>query len=90
MRRIGQEERRLDSRTESSFYPGLYKPRDVRPLDDARPRTAGSQQQETIASPTEDLQEADLFLPCHYFTYIGGTSTGGYEFLSNLTCNDFG
>jgi predicted esterase len=80
MRRIDQEERRLDSRTESSFYPGLYKPRVVRPPDDARPRTAGSQQQEIIASSTEDLQEADLFLPCHYFTYIGGTSTGGYEF----------
>jgi len=74
MRRIGQEENRLDANVESSFHPEVFKPT---VKENERPRTAGSQQSPVIGTPTANLQEADLFLPCHYFTYIGGTSTGG-------------
>jgi hypothetical protein len=78
MRRVGVYEKHLDSRTESSFYPGIYKPRVLESEEGSRPQTAGSQQRPIVPTPTEGLNEGDLFLPCHYFNYIGGTSTGGY------------
>jgi hypothetical protein len=65
MSKIGKFEKKLDPATESSFYPGIYKPRYV----DAK---IGSH------APAVGLRESSLFLPCHYFTYIGGTGTGGY------------
>lgn len=72
MRRVGELEKKLDSNTESSFYPGIYKPRYVDlHIDD------GSQH--ISATPTTHLEESSLFLPCHYFTNIGGTGTGGYS-----------
>jgi hypothetical protein len=77
MRRIGQEEKRLDPKAVSSFSPEVYKPTVYKSNSDSRPGTAGSQQQPIVPSSTEGLDEGDLFLPCHYFTYIGGTSTGG-------------
>jgi hypothetical protein len=37
------------------------------------------------SSPHNDSDEGDssdgVFLPCHYFDYICGTSTGGYAYL---------
>jgi hypothetical protein len=88
MRRIGLEERRIDSRVKSSFYPGVYKPMAVVVASDGRPGTASSHTQDIVGTPTTDtngesiLDESDLYLPCHYFNYIGGTSTGGsiYQF----------
>lgn len=83
MRRIGLEERRIDSRAESSFYPGVYKPRAADAASDGRPGTASSHPQDIVGTPTTDaegkniLDESDLYLPCHYFNYLGGTSTGG-------------
>ncbi|KAE8449128.1 hypothetical protein EG329_008512 [Mollisiaceae sp. DMI_Dod_QoI] len=81
MRRIGLEEKRLEENIDSSFYPSLYKPRGVA-LEDNRPITASSNAQKVEASPKVDAEGRDLgesarFLPCHYFNYIGGTSTGG-------------
>ncbi|KAH7323806.1 acyl transferase/acyl hydrolase/lysophospholipase [Rhexocercosporidium sp. MPI-PUGE-AT-0058] len=77
MRHIGAEERRLDSRTTSSFYPGIYKPTNIKPAEDSRPPTVDRRSSSIFATSTESLEDADLFLPCHYFTYVGGTSTGG-------------
>jgi hypothetical protein len=88
MRRIGLEERRVDSRVDSSFYPGVYKPRASIAASDERPVTANSHTQEIVGTPTTNaegestLEESDLYLPCHYFNYIGGTSTGGSEYQS--------
>lgn len=88
MRRIGLEERRVDSRVESSFYPGVYKPRAAVAASDGRPGTTNSHTQDIVGTPTTDaegeiiLEESDLYLPCHYFNYIGGTSTGGSAFHS--------
>ncbi|KAL8942731.1 MAG: hypothetical protein Q9216_001479 [Gyalolechia sp. 2 TL-2023] len=73
MNKIGDEEGRLDElegrkgKTKSSFAPGVYKP--TRP-DPATNR--GFQ-----ASDTKNLRNSSLFLPCHYFDYAVGTSTGG-------------
>jgi hypothetical protein len=88
MRKVGLEERRVDSRVESSFYPGIYKPRAAVAASDGRPGTAGSHTQDIVGTPTTDaegesiLDGGDLYLPCHYFNYIGGTSTGGSAFQS--------
>ena len=80
MRRVALEEKRLDPHTESSFSPGIYKPRvdEAQSSVGSRPPTAGSQQRPVVPTSTEGLSESDLFLPCHYFNYIGGTSTGGW------------
>jgi hypothetical protein len=91
MRRIGLEEKRLDSRVESSFYPGIYKPTVAIAASEGRPGTASSHPQEVVATITTDsegnniLDESDLYLPCHYFNYIGGTSTGGSAFHPTYT-----
>ncbi|KAI4118207.1 MAG: hypothetical protein LQ338_007440 [Usnochroma carphineum] len=86
MNKIGDEERRLDAlegkemKTMSSFAPWPYKP-----INPARARwsletpltsdrtNAGN----IIASNTKGLPNSSLFLPCHYFDYAAGTSTGG-------------
>jgi hypothetical protein len=86
MRRIGLEERRVDPRVESSFYPGVYKPMAAVAASDGRPVTTHSHTQDIVGTPTTNAQgeiildESDLYLPCHYFNYIGGTSTGGSAF----------
>lgn len=73
MNKIGNEERRLDDiegkeeKTQSSFAPWPYKP--IVPDSSHNPRS--------MASDVEDLPNSSLFLPCHYFDYAVGTSTGG-------------
>jgi hypothetical protein len=85
MNKIGAEEKSLDKNTESSFYPCMYKPRSKDPEPQPRPMGNGSSEaldteESTIpvATPTDGLPDSSLFLPCHYFQYAGGTSTGGY------------
>ena len=79
MRHIGVEEKLLDSRTTSSFYQGMYKPfKKIASSETSRPPTGDSAFPTIVAESTEKLEEADMFLPCHYFTYVGGTSTGWY------------
>ncbi|KAL9003436.1 MAG: hypothetical protein Q9188_003686 [Gyalolechia gomerana] len=73
MNKIGDEERRLDElegrigKTKSSFAPGAYKPIIPNPATNSR----------FEASDTNNLRDSSLFLPCHYFDYVVGTSTGG-------------
>jgi hypothetical protein len=85
MNKIGVEEKRLDNKTESSFYPCMYKPRSKEP--EAQPSHIGNGSREAldleestipVATPTAGLPDSSLFLPCHYFQFAGGTSTGGY------------
>jgi hypothetical protein len=80
MRRVGIYEKQLDTETQSSFSPGIYKPTEQASEQASeqgdRPQTG--QERPVIATSTDGLDESDLFLPCHYFNYIGGTSTGGY------------
>ena len=73
MDKIGEEEKRLDPTIESSFAPYDYKPMPKLTsggLDD-------SEADGVVATATEGLPNSSLFLPCHYFTYTAGTSTGG-------------
>lgn len=45
-------------------------------------QNGGKQQQKTLDTRKEktrkELNRRDVFLPCHYFDYIAGTSTGGF------------
>lgn len=80
MNKIGDEEKRLDAKTDSSFAPWPYKP--VVPETARRPSegslTSGSSiARQPVASDMEGLPNSSLFLPCHYFDYAAGTSTGG-------------
>ena len=61
MKQIRDVEGREDSATSSSFYP-CDKPDNVSQLANIS----------NLDNPTEYTP----FLPCHYFDYIGGTSTG--------------
>ena len=73
MNKIGEEEKRLNPKVKSSFDPYDYKPMPKRTpgsLDD-------SEENGVVATSTQDLPNSSLFLPCHYFTYAAGTSTGG-------------
>ena len=73
MNKIGDEEQTLDPTVKSSFAPYDYKPVPKTPsgcLD-------GSEEDGVVATATQGLPNSSLFLPCHYFTYAAGTSTGG-------------
>jgi len=50
--------------SESSFSPCEYKPVLING--------------EITATEVKEKEDDELYLPCHYFTYAGGTSTGGY------------
>jgi hypothetical protein len=85
MNKIGAEEKSLDKNTESSFYPCMYKPRSKEPELQSRHIGNGSREaldteesMTPVATSTAGLPDSSLFLPCHYFQYAGGTSTGGY------------
>ena len=73
MNKIGEEEKRLDPTTESSFAPFAYKPM----LKRSSEYSDDSELDGLVATTTQGLPNSSLFLPCHYFTYAAGTSTGG-------------
>ena len=90
MNKIGDEEKLLDqeekrTNTSSSFAPGDYKPIRPKTRHDATTRRSSQSspssvdpgQKPAVATSTENLPNSALFLPCHYFTYAAGTSTGG-------------
>ena len=77
MEKVEIEERRIDPAIESSFSPCMYKPTKIRL---STPNTEDVESFEakavTKTSPS-GLSSDSLFLPCHYFDYGAGTSTGG-------------
>lgn len=80
MNKIGDEEKRLDAKTESSFAPWPYKPvlpETSRRSSESSSASESSTTKQPVASDMEGLPNSSLFLPCHYFDYAAGTSTGG-------------
>ena len=78
MEKVGIEERRVDSNVKSSFSPYMYKPTKI---GFGKPYTENIDSFEAnIVTETDrsGLSSDSLFLPCHYFDYGAGTSTGGY------------
>jgi hypothetical protein len=86
MNKIGEEERRIDPNTTSSFYPSIYKPKSqntelqqISSDNNTRTNAPDTDASTTpVETPTAGLPYSSIFLPCHYFKYAGGTSTGGY------------
>lgn len=82
MNKIGDEEKRADREdgcAESSFAPCIYKPTNTkRVLTDNTEDSKSTENSIGTAAPLDGLPNSSLFLPCHYFTYAAGTSTGGY------------
>lgn len=80
MNKVGDEEKRMDREdgraeaggAESSFSPCLYKPRYPK-----RVFSDSSEDEIPSATKLDGLPNSSLYLPCHYFTYAAGTSTGG-------------
>ena len=87
MNKIGDEERsRGGPEAESSFAPHPYRPMlnqsshtDADIDTPLSPSSNGSpiEPDDTVPTPTHEVPDSSLFLPCHYFDYAAGTSTGG-------------
>ena len=85
MNKIGELEKALDETTESSFSPRDYKPTTVNAANtgggsaNSLPSSSSEVSDVGAIGPTvsHDLPYSALFLPCHYFTYAAGSSTGG-------------
>ena len=81
MEKVGIEERRIDPAIKSSFSPCMYKPTKI--------GFSTSYTEDIESFEANVVRETDpcglsldsLFLPCHYFDYGAGTSTGGYVML---------
>jgi len=78
MNKIGEEEQRLGE-TESSFSPCMFRP--TRSNSSITPNhddyLNNTQVGDVVASHCKNLPNSAKFLPCHYFNYAAGTSTGG-------------
>ena len=78
MEKVGIEERRVDPAVTSSFSPCMYKPT----KKGFRTRFSKNVEDFDACAVTETdpsgLPDDALFLPCHYFDYGAGTSTGGW------------
>ena len=79
MEKIGHIEKTLDASVESSFFPCSYRPTSsmTPKAKEGSARSLLSESDAIIATSSRDLPDSSLFLPCHYFTYAAGTSTGG-------------
>ena len=85
MNKIGNLEKALDKTTESSFSPCDYKSTTVKPANtsggstNTLPLDLSEPTAIDVVGPTEshNLPNSALFLPCHYFNYAAGSSTGG-------------
>ena len=79
MNMVGNVEKDLDQTTESSFWPSPYKPTITKSAN----KSGGSatslpyEPSKTSEAGGIDLPNSALFLPCHYFDYAAGSSTGG-------------
>ncbi|KAK4938042.1 hypothetical protein LTR10_021449 [Elasticomyces elasticus] len=83
MEKIAQMEQQNPQPAYHSFSPAPYKdprPRSAQPSDNA---STGSGSRSHQNDSSSSMSEADLkapeyrYLPCHYFDFIAGTSTGG-------------
>jgi hypothetical protein len=89
MSKVAKLEREADPDATTSFYPSEYKPRRsntaenlpkaeiVDDTDETQLDLQRAHSRMPVSTPIDGLKDSHLFLPCHYFTYIGGTSTGG-------------
>ena len=87
MNNIGDLEKSLGGpEAESSFAPRVYRPMpnqtshtdaDINTLPSPSDNDVPIEPEDIIPTPTHEVPNSSLFLPCHYFDYAAGTSTGG-------------
>ena len=87
MNKIGDLEKSLGGpEAESSFAPRAYRPMSNKSShmdadNNTQPPPSGKgihiEPEDIIPTPTHEVPNSSLFLPCHYFDYAAGTSTGG-------------
>ena len=87
MNKVGDEERsRGGIEADSSFAPHAYRPMlnqssytDAYVDTTLPPSGSGNpiEPDDIVPTPTHEVPDSSLFLPCHYFDYAAGTSTGG-------------
>ncbi|KAM0794634.1 acyl transferase/acyl hydrolase/lysophospholipase [Usnea florida] len=77
MEKIAIEERRIDPTIESSFSPCIYKPTRVGFSTPFSKNGKSFEASRVTETNSNGLSDDSLFLPCHYFDYGAGTSTGG-------------
>ena len=76
MKAIGRRERtHPDGTANSSYYPLMPPPK--------TPEETAKRRMDNVAE--DCVTESSPWLPCHYFDYMAGTSTGGYTYLE-LRC----
>lgn len=78
MEKVAIEERRIDPAIKSSFSPCMYKPTKTGFTTPYTNNTASFKASMVTETNPSGLSNDSLFLPCHYFDYGAGTSTGGY------------
>lgn len=81
MEKVATEERRIDPAIKSSFSPCMYKPTKMRLNSPYTKSNASFEASVVTETNPSGLLSDSLFLPCHYFDYGAGTSTGGYVIL---------
>lgn len=77
MEKVGIEERRMDPAIKSSFSPCMYKPTKIGFRTPYTKNVESFEASVVAETNSEGLCNDSLFLPCHYFDYGAGTSTGG-------------
>ena len=77
MEKVGIEERRLDTAIKSSFSPCMYKPTKTGFRTRYTENVESFEAKLVTETNPKGLSNDSLFLPCHYFDYGAGTSTGG-------------
>lgn len=75
--KVGIEERRINPAIKSSFSPCMYKPTKVGFSTPCTEDVESFEVNVVTETNPSGLSDDSLFLPCHYFDYGAGTSTGG-------------
>lgn len=83
MEYIARKEAALDKQTLHSFHPQELPEGFSRvPRNELAKQSDHDNHANDLDFDCRTMPEASRLLPCHYFDYICGTSTGGYVFLS--------
>jgi Patatin-like phospholipase len=77
MTKIMHVEREHKDSAETSYHPLNYIPSRDNSISTEKLSNQDGSGKEPLSSEEIERQQRSQYLPCHYFDYIGGTSTGG-------------
>ena len=84
MEKVGIEERRIDSAAKAGFAPCMYEPTEIGFSTSCTEDIQSVEANDVTETNSRVLSNDSLFLPCHYFYYGAGTSTGGGNYVTNV------